>query len=413
MLLISVAIGARHSVNSDSSLLLVYDSKITKDIDQYSSFITLLKDSEYQVTYHDLNSDDKDFELYANTGKLYQNLVIFPSKTKNLAKNVSVTQLIDFMNDGGDLLAITSPEGVQDDVKLFLNQLGIFPSPLNHKVVDHFVPTTKQGSLLLNKTNILNDIVISSEVAEISYTGSSALLSNSQMLVPLLQAPRTSYTVKRSTGNPDEIYSSGSQSYLAVALQARNNARVSWIGSDAFLSNSEFKANELFLHDLVDWTFQAKNVIKSTGVLHHHAEYKDSDEIYKLKDEVVYSISLTEWDGSKWIPYIADDVQVEVRMLDPYYRLNLSRSEIVGDAQVYTTGTFQLPDQHGVFTFYTNYKRDGLSFIEEKNVVTVRHLANNEYERSWEIPNAWVYVASNFTVAVSFLIFVFIFLFKK
>ena len=72
---------------------------------------------------------------------------------------------------------------------------------------------------------------------------------------------------------------------------------------------------------------------------------------------------------------------------------------------------FTIPDHHGMFTFELDYKRPGLSFLNDKRIVAVRHLANDEYKRSWEITNAWMYVASAGFVVIAWLVFVTIFLF--
>lgn len=36
-----------------------------------------------------------------------------------------------------------------------------------------------------------------------------------------------------------------------------------------------------------------------------------------------YSVRLEEWDGKNWVPFKADDVQLEFVRLDPYIRVNL------------------------------------------------------------------------------------------
>ncbi|GME78778.1 unnamed protein product [Ambrosiozyma monospora] len=59
-----------------------------------------------------------------------------------------------------------------------------------------------------------------------------------------------------------------------------------------------------------------------------------------------------------------------------------------------------------MFTFKVDYKRPGWSYVDESAVVPVRHLANDEYPRSWEITNSWVYLASYGAVVLGWLAFV-------
>jgi oligosaccharyltransferase complex subunit beta len=47
--------------------------------------------------------------------------------------------------------------------------------------------------------------------------------------------------------------------------------------------------------------------------------------MYRIKDELGFAVRLEEWrrsaaEGGGWVPFEADDVQVELRMLDPYVR---------------------------------------------------------------------------------------------
>ena len=43
---------------------------------------------------------------------------------------------------------------------------------------------------------------------------------------------------------------------------------------------------------------------------------------YKIYDDIHYSLELDIWDISRrqWVPYETDDVVMEFKMLDPYYR---------------------------------------------------------------------------------------------
>ena len=59
-----------------------------------------------------------------------------------------------------------------------------------------------------------------------------------------------------------------------------------------------------------------------------------------------------------------------------------------------------------MFTFELDYKYSGYSYLHDAKVVTVRHLANDEYKRLWEISNSWMYVASALLVVVAWFLFV-------
>lgn len=91
-------------------------------------------------------------------------------------------------------------------------------------------------------------------------------------------------------------------------------------------------------------------------------------------------------------------------MLSPFHRLPLTVSAATPNSTVFST-TFTTPDQHGIFAFKVNYKRPFLTSIEEKNQVTVRHFAHDEWPRSWAISGAWPWIGGLWSVTVGFLLF--------
>ena len=92
-------------------------------------------------------------------------------------------------------------------------------------------------------------------------------------------------------------------------------------------------------------------------------------------------------------------------MLDPYYRLNLHPISTSLNTTTFSTN-FTTPDQHGIFSFRTNYKRPYLSNIEHRKSVTIRHFAHDEYQRSYEISGAWVWLGGIAVTVVGWIGFV-------
>jgi oligosaccharyltransferase complex subunit beta len=183
------------------------------------------------------------------------------------------------------------------------------------------------------------------------------------------------------------------------------------------MTNEQYTAhpgNRQFMKDVVEWVSVAKNVISPEYIRHNLAATPDvlNEKIYKVNEDITYSVALTEWDNVKedWVPFIADDVQIEFTMLNPYYRLTLEQTGTTNFSAIYST-TFKIPDQHGVFTFNLDYKRPGYTFIEEKTRATIRHTANDEWPRSWEITNSWVYLTSAVMVVIAWFLFVVFYLF--
>ena len=409
------------SVTGSRTLVLI-DGKVD-DVDNYSRFIDLLQSHSFDVTPLPLTSRSTKIHIFDETGdRLYDNIVIFPIKGRHFNKQLSAKKLIQFSESGGNILTVTNPIAASDSILAYLNQLGIYPSPKDYFLQDYFQEVGGdndnstnlqfQESCLLNPTIYKPQTETNDKPSSFSFGDqcSSALLDNREQLVPIMTASRTSFT---RDADSNALWGAGTQSYLVAGFQNLYNARTAWVGSMAFFNDANFEQNSQFVDELVKWVFKEKAVVEMTGFRHTHADGRSYEEVpYKVTDEVVYEIGLKMWDGEKWVPYVADDVQFELRQVDPYYRITMhsSSSDNGNESMNYTTGPFKLPTRHGMFKFMTDYKRPGWTFVEVEDVRAIRHLANDEYRRSWEITNAWVYLASIYSVICLFVAFVFFFL---
>jgi oligosaccharyltransferase complex subunit beta len=118
---------------------------------------------------------------------------------------------------------------------------------------------------------------------------------------------------------------------------------------------------------------------------------------------------LAEYHDGEWHPFSANDVQLELIMLDPYVRKTLEQVELDDQATVGTfTTTLQLPDQYGVFKFMVNYKRPGLTYIESVTTVGIHPFRHDQYPRF--ISQAKPYYTSAASMGVGLLIFSFVYL---
>jgi oligosaccharyltransferase complex subunit beta len=85
---------------------------------------------------------------------------------------------------------------------------------------------------------------------------------------------------------------------------------------------------------------------------------------------------------------------------------------ISADSATYSVD-FKCPDQHGIFNFLVNYKRPFYNNIVEKNTVTVRHFAHDEWPRSFVISGAWPWIAGIGATVTGWLAFCAIWLYSK
>ncbi|CAG8776105.1 12408_t:CDS:1, partial [Funneliformis caledonium] len=96
----------------------------------------------------------------------------------------------------------------------------------------------------------------------------------------------------------------------------------------------------------------------------------------------IYNIEISEYVNDQWQAFNGDDIQLEIIMLDPYIRKNLTALPILEGhhARKYES-LIQLPDVYGVFTFKVNYKRPGYTYIVDTSTVAIRPFKHNEYPR--------------------------------
>lgn len=398
--------------------LVVYDSR------SYALENLALYDPQVQAVIGELQKldvdlafkgyGDDDLAILANSEPIYDHVVLLPSAKKAIVAKLTFNQdtLMQFLDKNGNILVVDSVESaLADDVRAVLNEVGVYPAPRNFRLVDHFASDGE--NVQLTADNLVANSVVSS-LAATDYYGTAALLSNNRLLFPIVRATKNSLTVDQTTEpiTQDKTWTFGEQGFLAVGFQAINNARVAWVGAPLLVSD-----------ELVQWVFQEKNVLKVQFVQHHkeNAPENVNPSLYRIRDQAVYTVGVSQYTNGAWEPYrVADpehQLQLSFKMLDPYQRLNLqplgpaaSTPQGPEDCFVYFAN-FTVPDHHGMFTFELDHQRDGFSYLLDKRVVTVRHLANDEFRRSWDITNSWMYITSASLVIGAWLLFVVNFLY--
>lgn len=419
--MITGLIGSVAAEVSTKNVLVVYDDSlhdITLPNSLDATTRTFLKElgsiDGFKIRYKTYT--DENLSLFASAGLKYDNLILLPSSKKTINDTVNFNQysLVDFLNNNGNVLVVGGANvALPDDVRGFLNEIGIFPSPKNFRLYDHF--NTEDDKVVLTDSNIVNNRVISSFGEKFLYDGSAALLSNNELLFPIVKGSKTSFTSDSKSNDPlsqDKTWTFGEQGFVAAGFQALNNARLVWVGADSLLDV-----------ELAKWAFQQKGVLKLQFVQHYKKDAPENinDTLYRIKDNLIYTIGVSELVNNEWVPYEVaseeDQIQLSFKMLDPYQRLNLkklgpgaSTPNGPDDLNIYSVD-FLAPDHHGMFTFELDYKRTGLSYLSDNRVVALRHLANDEYKRSWDITNSWLYIASAVLVVAAWLLFVVNFIF--
>lgn len=334
--------------------------------------------------------------------RLYDNLVIVPGRVKALGSTLRQPDLLDFLSSGGNIVALTTPRFSPLALRGLSNDLGIEVSGRGVEFVDSF-----NSDVDFPQPNVIT--VPEGLSGSKHFEGSAvAKLGSNELLLGLVQSPYTSYSWNAGKSNNDEakthvsdVFSTGGEAFLAAGLQSLSGSRFVWVGSPYFLTNEELAKQ------VTGWAFGETGNLRLNGVTHESASPEDlgnSHLHYMVNEPLKYCAAIEKWnpDAREWQSYHNnEDVQLEFKMLDPYYRLNLDK---------HGCAVFDAPDQYGMFTFALDYKRPGYTFLEDNQVVTIRHRANDEWDRSWSITNSWVYLAGVSTTVFGFLIFCILYL---
>ncbi|OHE99747.1 dolichyl-diphosphooligosaccharide-protein glycosyltransferase 48kD subunit [Colletotrichum orchidophilum] len=426
---------AVHAVSvTGGRLLAILDDVAEKE--GYSKFLGDLESRGFSISYETPKSES--LQLFKLGERVYDHVLLFPSKSKGLGPNLTPNILLQFINAKGNvLLSLSSAATVPTSIVSLLAELDIaLPADRTGLVVDHFnydtVSASEKHDVLAipapksSRATVKNFFHEEGEVIAFP-NGVGHVLGAGQLLTPILRAPKTAYSYnpkeQAEVVDASDLFAAGEQLGLVSAFQARNSARFTLVGSAELLSDKWFDAkikpaaagketktwNREFAKRVAGWTFHETGVIRVNNIEHflNEAANETNPELYRIKNEVTYSISLSEYSWDKWTPFTVpsgDELQLEFSMLSPFHRIPLTSKASTADAATYTT-SFILPDQHGIFNFKINYKRPFFTNVEEKNTVSVRHMAHDEWPRSYVISGAWPWLSGIFATVTGFVLF--------
>lgn len=329
--------------------------------------------------------------------RIYDNLVVVPGRVKALGSTLRQVDLLEFLSAGGNIVALTTPKFSPLALRDLSSSFGIEVSGRGVEFVDAF-----NSEVSFPHPNIVSSV--SNQRGSSPFSGSAvAKLGSNEYLLGLVQSPYTSYSWNSGKVNVDDakqsatdVFTTGGEAFLAAGLQSLSGSRFVWVGSPFLLTDAEFGKQ------ITSWAFGETGKLRLNGVTHQSdlpEEHGASHLHYMVEEPLKYCANIQEWnsEAGQWDTYDKiEDIQVEFKMIDPYYRLNLDRNGCV---------TFNATDQYGMFTFNLDYKSPGYTFLEDKQVITIRHRANDEWDRSWSITNSWVYLAGVSTTVFGFLLF--------
>lgn len=411
----------------------------------HSIFFQSLTKHGHQLTY--MSASDNKLVIQKFGEYLYDNIVYFAPETENFEK-ITYDDFSTFMDNGGNLV-VAATSSASNGLRDFAETCGVEFDPSGSEVIDHF-NYSKDMDTSLQHTAVITDNVLESNVIlkdfsalskekkNVVYRGLGHAIDESNVLaVKTLRGSDSAYSATPQSAIRTYPENAGADTLLVSSIQARNNARIVFSGSLDMFSNEYFavedSGNKEFCEDLSAWAFGDRGVLRFRDVTHHKSDGTPPDVIlhekdrpndlpvslfpdpeiarnslvYRIKDELVYSLVVEEWSGDDWKPFYAEDMQLEFVMLDPHVRTTMVGNRDTGKF----ISTFTAPDNYGIFKFRMLYRRIGYSVLHSENTVSLRPYKHDEYDRF--LFTAYPYYTSAFSAMSAFFVFSLFFMFSE
>lgn len=360
---------------------------------------------------------------------MYKHIVIFAPTVEEFGGDLSAEKLTEFIDDGGNLLVAGSSE-TGDALRDLASECGFEVDEDGASVIDHLnYDISDKGdhtTIVANPSHLIDSQVIvgdRSKVAPLLYRGTGLIADKENSLIlQLLTADSNAYSYNPENPIKEYPHAVGKGTLLIAALQARNNARVVFSGSLFFFSDDALTAgvekaiggskavtksgNQDVVDAITKWVFGATGRLRVSSVTHNKEGEKEPPAAYTITDPAVYRIHIETLENENWVPFKANDVQLEFVRIDPFVRTTLKMVQ----PGVYEA-RFKIPDVYGVFQFKVDYNRVGFTQLYSTTQVSVRPLQHTQYERF--IPSAYPYYVSAFSMMVGLWIFSVVFLHYK
>jgi oligosaccharyltransferase complex subunit beta len=274
----------------------------------------------FELAFESPKSDK--LNLFSLGERAYDHILLLPPSGKAYGNALSPNILLDFLNnDGNILLGLSADSPTPTAIVSLLLELDIHLPPDRHAVVvDHFnydaaSAQEKHDVIIVEAPKPIRKDVKNYFGGEkplvVPHAVGQVLGSASPLLAPILRAPSTaySYNPKDDSDSVEDLFASGRQLSLVSALQARNSARFTVLGSVEMLQDKWFDetvtldgksvstGNRDFAAKVSGWTFKEFGVLKVGKLEHHLAEGGDGEinpKIYRIKNDVVGRPTTTE-----------------------------------------------------------------------------------------------------------------------
>ncbi|KAG8384058.1 hypothetical protein BUALT_Bualt04G0078500 [Buddleja alternifolia] len=380
---------------TDRQILVLLDDLSLKS--SHSLFFTTLQSRGFNLEFK--LADDPSIAVKRYGQYLYDALILFTPSADRFGGSLNLEGVLDFVDSGHDLI-LAADSNASDLIRNIAAECGVdFDEDPSAMVIDHtgYAVSETEGdhTLIASDDFIQSDVILGSSKIEApvlfkgighslnpenSLVMLKSLFSTCAVVLKVLSASSSAYSANPTSklSNPPSL--TGTAISLVSVVQARNNARIMISGSLDMFSNRLFRSgvqksgslnkykksgNEQFVTELSKWVFHERGHLKAGNLKHNKVGETEEPAIYRINDDLEFSVEVFEWSGTSWVPYVANDVQVQFYMMSPYVLRTLSTNQ----KGLYHT-SFKVPDVYGVFQFKVEYQRLGYTTVSLSKQMT-------------------------------------------
>jgi len=83
------------------------------------------------------------------------------------------------------------------------------------------------------------------------------------------------------------------------------------------------------VEDLLKWVLHKKGIIRVKSMSYHGEGVEHKETLFNVGEKLYFSAEIEEYnaESDSWKPYVANDLQVELVMLDPWVRTTLVKGQ--------------------------------------------------------------------------------------
>ncbi|EGG00351.1 uncharacterized protein MELLADRAFT_50439 [Melampsora larici-populina 98AG31] len=420
LLLITIAL--LKLVSADNILVVIEDSFKQND---YSRFWSSIQSRGHQLSFR--AAKESSPQLYEHDQISFQHLIIFAPTTKSFAEDLSPQRLVQFLEDGGNILV-----GASSNLSEFWRDFGReFDIDFDHKasaVFDHFshigqdsatVVTSLERGPLIDDQVIIPQSTRSSSASNVIFRGIGHSVGKNPLLISVLRASPVAYSADAELKDPADTdpFITGEEIGLITGFQTHKQSRILFVGSVEFFSNTfgeteiqapdgkkSQAANSKVSAELAAWVFQNSAVLRILSSTHRKVNGVEKPERYCINDQIEYKVDVQALNNGEWGPYSVTDMQLDFTMLDPHLRMSLKPTNSRHGNYTTYSSVFRAPDRHGVFTFRVDYRRrNGMSHLKDTLQVMVTPPDHDQHPRF--LSDAYPYYVGSLNVLVGFVLF--------